>query len=84
MPWGDEPLWLNGEIVGSASSVGYGHSVGAPVALGHVSHPDVAKKGFATQDGFKIQLGSRFIDVKGRVSAPFDPKMRRVHGDYTE
>jgi len=33
MVWGDEPLRMNGEIVGTASSVGYGHTVGASDAV---------------------------------------------------
>ena len=83
MVWGDEPLRMNGEIVGTASSVGFGHSVGAPVCLGYVSHPEVATKGFAKQGSFELQLGDRLIGATARVSPPFDPKHRRVQGDYS-
>ena len=44
---GDEPLLMDGQMVGTATSTAYGHSLGAPVCLGYISHPDVAKKGFA-------------------------------------
>lgn len=50
--WGDEPITLDGKIVGWVTSAGYGHSVGAPVCMGYVTHPDVGTPGFAARPGF--------------------------------
>jgi len=82
MPWGDEPLWRNGELVGSASSTAFGHTAGAPVCLGYVKHPDVSKKGFLKEGEYQLQLGERFVGAKPRISAIVDPKHRRVQGEY--
>jgi len=82
MPWGDEPLLMDGQMVGTATSTAYGHSLGAPVCLGYISHPDVAKKGFAKAHDFELLIGDRLVQANGRVTAPFDPKHRRVHGEY--
>lgn len=54
MPWGDEPIHMNGQIVGGASSATFGHSVGSGVCLGYITHPDVQTKGFLSKQSFQI------------------------------
>jgi len=46
MPWGYEPIFMNGQVVGHTTSGTFGHSVGSGVCMGYISHPDVQQKGF--------------------------------------
>lgn len=39
LPLGHEPILLDGQIIGQTTSCAFGHRVGAPVALGHVTVP---------------------------------------------
>jgi 4-methylaminobutanoate oxidase (formaldehyde-forming) len=34
--WGDEPIYRDGEVVGTLTSAAHGHTVGRPVAMGYV------------------------------------------------
>jgi len=65
---GDEPIWHDGEVVGWVTSGGYGHRVGASLALGYIP---AALAG--SNSGFEIEIiGERRAAV--RLSEPaFDP-----------
>src|SRR5262249_3094966 len=34
--WGDEPIYRDGEVVGTLTSAAHGHTIGRPVAMGYV------------------------------------------------
>jgi len=34
--WGDEPIYRDGEVVGTLTSAAHGHTLGRPVAMGYV------------------------------------------------
>eukprot|EP00656_Telonema_subtile_P001725 TRINITY_DN10749_c0_g1_i3.p1 TRINITY_DN10749_c0_g1~~TRINITY_DN10749_c0_g1_i3.p1 ORF type:complete len:324 (-),score=75.19 TRINITY_DN10749_c0_g1_i3:112-1083(-) len=79
--WGGEPILRGDDVVGFVSSAGYGHSIGAAVALGsvknHVDGEHVPAK--------YINMGEYSVDVAGErckasvsLKAPFDPKGLRV------
>ncbi|XP_071445537.1 pyruvate dehydrogenase phosphatase regulatory subunit, mitochondrial-like isoform X1 [Hetaerina americana] len=42
-PWGGEPIYRDGQFVGSVTSVGYGFTVDKMVCLGFVRHPSSGK-----------------------------------------
>jgi dimethylglycine dehydrogenase len=71
----DEPIWLNGKVVGWVTSGAYGHSVGKSLALGYV---DTASATATT--GFAVELiGDRRPAV--RLTTPaFDPTGQRMRG----
>jgi glycine cleavage system aminomethyltransferase T len=46
MPWGDEPIFMNGEVIGYTSSATFAHSVDSGLCLGYVNHSNVQTKGF--------------------------------------
>jgi dimethylglycine dehydrogenase len=69
----DEPIWLDGKVVGWVTSGAYGHSVGKSLALGYVD------RGAAqSTTGFAVELiGDRRPAV--RLAAPaFDPTGSRM------
>jgi dimethylglycine dehydrogenase len=72
---GDEPIWLDGEVIGWVTSGGYAHASQKSVALGYVK---AAR--FALDAPFEIEIiGDR---RKARaISEPlFDPKAERMRG----
>jgi 4-methylaminobutanoate oxidase (formaldehyde-forming) len=76
--WGDEPITLDGKIVGWVTSAGYGHSVGAPVCMGYVTHPDVGTPGFAARPGFGVLVDGQSVPAEASLRATFDPTSARV------
>jgi 4-methylaminobutanoate oxidase (formaldehyde-forming) len=77
--WGGELILRDGAPVGFVTSAAFGHTIGAPVALGLVSNPHGAA------DRAWIDAGRHEIDLAGeryaaRVSlrAPYDPDNVRV------
>jgi dimethylglycine dehydrogenase len=69
----DEPIWLDGKVVGWVTSGAYGHSVGKSLALGYVER-DAAQ----ATTGFAVELiGERRPAL--RLAAPaFDPSGSRM------
>jgi dimethylglycine dehydrogenase len=70
---GDEPIWLDGRVVGWVTSGGFGHRVQKSLALGYVD-----KLAAAATTGFEVELiGERRPAV--RLEAPaFDPQGMRM------
>jgi dimethylglycine dehydrogenase len=73
--WADEPIWMDGEVVGFVTSGGYAHHVQKSVALGFLPVAAIA-------DGVAVE-----IEILGErrpatlVSEPlFDPKGERMRG----
>lgn len=74
---GDEPVWHHDEVVGWVTSGGFGHSVGASIALGYVptelSTPD--GPGGA---GFEIEIIGRRRPARLQPEPLFDPQGLRM------
>ncbi|WP_415919569.1 GcvT family protein [Tateyamaria sp. SN6-1] len=68
---GHEPVYLGDEIIGQTTSAAYGHRIGAPIALAHVSR---------VEDGAAITLNIAGTHVPGRmqVAPAFDPNGDRM------
>jgi dimethylglycine dehydrogenase len=73
--WGDEPIWVDGEVVGFVTSGGYAHYVEKSVALGFLPAAMV-------EDGRRVE-----IEILGDmrpatvVTEPlFDPRAERMRG----
>lgn len=69
----DEPIWLDGRVVGWVTSGAYGHSVGKSLALGYVD-----RESAKATSGFEVELiGDRRAAV--RLESPaFDPSGQRM------
>jgi 4-methylaminobutanoate oxidase (formaldehyde-forming) len=83
--WGNEPILLNGEVVGAVTSANYAHSLGGQIALGYAERPGVGEVGFLKRAGsFAVGVGGTRLPAKATLRPPFDPKNKRPQGDYTE
>ena len=78
----DEPIRLQGRIVGRTTSGRYGHALGAAVALGWVEHPDgeAIDAAFLEQDGFTIEVAAEQVPARLSLRPFQDPKRERVKG----
>ncbi|WP_067561308.1 GcvT family protein [Halofilum ochraceum] len=78
----DEPIRLDGRIVGRTTSGRYGHSVGAAVALGWVEHPDGAHidANFLEGDGFEVEVAGEPVAARLSLKPFYDPRRERVKG----
>lgn len=73
--WGDEPIWKDGEVIGSVTSGGYAHFAEKSVAIGFVPTEMIA-------DGaeFEIEILGDLRPAR-LISEPlFDPKGTRMRG----
>ena len=70
---GGEAIFFDGRVVGSASSAGYGHTLGKSIALGYVP------TGIAKESRFEIEaFGKRYPALRG-PRCLYDPKGERLN-----
>jgi len=70
-PLGNEPVYLDGEIIGKTTSAAYGYRVGAAVALAYVS-----PVGDGTQ--VMVDIAGHMFGAKTSLSPVFDPTGNRM------
>jgi sarcosine dehydrogenase len=78
LPWGDEPVWSEGAIVGSTTSAAFGHTLGRAVALGYVKHPGGVDSAYLATARFEIEIAGDRFAARGSLRAPYDPDGMRV------
>jgi 4-methylaminobutanoate oxidase (formaldehyde-forming) len=71
---GGEAILIGGEVVGSTSSVGYGHHLGKTIAFGYVPAGIAAERGFAIE-----AFGKSYPAVRG-PRCLYDARMERLRG----
>jgi dimethylglycine dehydrogenase len=74
-PWGNEPLYLDGRMVGRTTSGAYAYTLGKSMALAYV-RPDLAAPGTRLEIEM---LGERY-PVTVVEESPYDPKNDRLRG----
>ena len=78
IPWGGEPIYFDGNIVGKATTSGIGHYVGKALAMGYVKHPDVYSKGFLKSGKWEVNLAGKRMPIKASLRPAYDPKSARL------
>lgn len=74
----DEPLLMNGNIVGSITSGAYGHRVGASLGMGYVTCKEGVTKALFDAHDWEVEVACDRFPVKVKLGAWFDPKNERV------
>ncbi|XP_019628751.1 PREDICTED: pyruvate dehydrogenase phosphatase regulatory subunit, mitochondrial-like [Branchiostoma belcheri] len=76
-PWGGEPIWEGGRVVGRTTSAGYGYTLKKQVCLGFVRNPDpqtgerqVITTNFITKSKFEIQIAGKKFSAAARLFPP--------------
>ena len=70
---GDEPIWVDGKVVGWVTSGGYGHWVGQSLAQGYIP-TELVKPGMHME----IEILGERIAARLQAEPPFDPQARRM------
>ncbi len=72
---GDEPVWLDGEVVGWVTSGGYAHTSGVSVAMGYVPGPRAE-----TLSGWEIEILGQRCPATLQPQPIWDPHGDRMRG----
>jgi glycine cleavage system aminomethyltransferase T/glycine/D-amino acid oxidase-like deaminating enzyme len=74
----EEPILLNGEIIGSVTSGAYGHRVGASLGLGYVHNTDGIDRAFLESNRFEVEVACERYPATLQMKPFFDPSNTRV------
>ena len=74
----NEPIHRGSDRVGYVTSAMYGHTLGAAVALGYVSHADGVTPELIADGGFEIELADRRVRARASLVPLYDPRNLRV------
>jgi len=72
---GDEPIWLNGEVVGWVTSGGYAHNSETSMAMGYIP-----KEHDAVEDGWEIELLGERLAAHIQHAPVWDANAARMRG----
>ena len=72
---GDEPIWLNGEVVGWVTSGGYAHGSGVSMAVGYVP-----KEHAGAESGWEIELLGQRLAAAIQHAPVWDANASRMRG----
>jgi 4-methylaminobutanoate oxidase (formaldehyde-forming) len=78
----DEPILLDGRVVGRVTSGRYGHEVGAAVGLGWVTNADgkTVDADFLAKPGFEIEVAGTRVPASLALQPFVDPRHERMRG----
>ena len=74
----EEPIWRDDKIVGSVTSGGYGHRIGASLGMGYVSHPEGVGPEFLKEGRFEVEVACQRYPISVQVKGFYDPANVRV------
>ena len=77
-PLGNEPVYLNGELVGSTASGAFGHTLGKPVMLGYLRNPDGKFRRMVKESGFEVEVACVRYPITVSLRAFYDPLSKRM------
>ena len=78
MPFHEEPIYRDGEIVGHTTSSMFGHTLGRSVSLGYVSHPDGVNKAFLDAGPFEVEVACERFAAHASFRPFYDPTGARM------
>lgn len=74
----EEPIVRDGGIIGSVTSGGFGHRVGASLGMGYVHCPDGVTRDFLDSGTFEVEVACKRYPAEVRFSPFFDPRNERI------
>jgi glycine cleavage system aminomethyltransferase T/glycine/D-amino acid oxidase-like deaminating enzyme len=75
----NEPIWRDGTLVGRVTSGMYGHTVGAPLAMGYVENADGGVDAdFVLSGTYEVEVACERIPAQASLRAWYDPAGERV------
>ena len=74
----DEPIWMDGAIVGSVTSGAYGHRVGCELGMGYLNHPSGVTRDMLAAAALEVEIAGRKYPLQAQLGPWFDPKGHRI------
>ena len=74
----NEPILRNGELVGYTVSSGYGHTIGACIAMAYVSNKEGVTDDYLTDAQYEIEQANRLYRAKLSIKPLYDPQSERA------
>jgi glycine cleavage system aminomethyltransferase T/glycine/D-amino acid oxidase-like deaminating enzyme len=74
----EEPIYLDGRIVGGTTSGNYGHRIGASLGMGYVTHPEGVTKDLLASGRWEVNVEGRMVPATVQLGAFYDPKREKV------
>jgi 4-methylaminobutanoate oxidase (formaldehyde-forming) len=75
---GRETIYRDGQRVGWLSSGGHGHTVGKPIGMGYVRHPDGVSDTFLASGDWELEVASERVPCTLHMGALYDPAGGRI------
>jgi glycine cleavage system aminomethyltransferase T len=77
----NEPIWRDGSLVGRVTSGMYGHTVGAPLAMGYLENVDSGVDADFVHSGtYEVEVACERLPVQASLRPWYDPTSGRVMG----
>ncbi|MGH9299499.1 MAG: GcvT family protein, partial [Acidimicrobiales bacterium] len=77
-PYGDEPIYREGELVGKVASAAFGYTIGCPVALGYVEAGEPVDHSYFEAAPYEIEIACERFGARGSLTPLYDPKSERT------
>ena len=74
----EEPIFRDGELVGSTTSGVWGHRVEKSLALGYVHHGDGVTKDWIEAGKWEVEIAWERYPAKVQFQSFYDPKSERI------
>lgn len=74
----DEPVVMNGDIVGSITSGAYGHRVGRSLGMGYVEHVEGVTPDMLANATFEIEIACERYRAEAQFAPWYDPSGARI------
>jgi 4-methylaminobutanoate oxidase (formaldehyde-forming) len=76
--FGNEPVLLDGQWAGYVRAAAHGYTVGGPVGLAQVSHPDGVTPEWLKAGGFTVRTPAGDVPARLQTAPLYDPTRRRI------
>ncbi|BBK42063.1 sarcosine dehydrogenase [Allostella vacuolata] len=76
----EEPVWRDGQLVGSTTSGMYGHRIGASLGMGYVTNPDGVTAEWLAGGRFEIEIAWERFQATAQLKPFYDPAGQRIKG----
>ena len=74
----EEPIYRDGDLVGSITSGMYGQRLDASLGMGYLRAEDGVTKSFVEAGSYEIEIAAERIPATAQLAPFYDPKMHRI------
>jgi sarcosine dehydrogenase len=75
---GRETIYRNGVRAGWLASGGYGHTIGRPVGMGYIRHPDGVTEDYILSGTYELEVASERVPARVHLAPLYDPANQRI------